>query len=132
LLSDRHRNLTALQTRSICRLHALLRELIPGGGPPRIRADRAAQLLRRVRPDTAVAIERKHMAIDLLAEVRRLDRDITAVKVRITDAVAASETSLTELFNATPRHQARLARAREQVLDAKRLRFRRPAISPSS
>lgn len=102
LLTDRHRNLTALRTRTICRLHALLRELIPGGGPLRIRADRAAQLLRGVRPDTAVTVERKRMAQDLLADVRRLDRDIAAVKVRIGEAVDASGTTLTELFGVGP------------------------------
>jgi transposase len=102
LLADRHRNLTALRTRTICRLHALLRELIAGGGPLRIRADRAAQLLRGVRPDTAVATERKRMAIDLLADVRRLDRDIAATKTRIAEAVDASGTTLTELFGVGP------------------------------
>ena len=83
LLADRHRNLTALRTRTVCRLHVLLRELIAGGGPLRIRADRAAALLRGVRPDDAVTVERKRMALDLLADVRRLDRDIAAIKVRI-------------------------------------------------
>jgi transposase len=102
LLADRHHNLTALRTRTVCRLHALLRELIPGGGPLRIRADRAAQLLRGVRPATAVETERKRMALDLLADVRRLDRDIAAVKARIADAVAASDTTLTELHGVGP------------------------------
>lgn len=102
LLADRHRNLTALRTRTVCRLHALLRELIPGGGPLRVRADRAAQLLRGVQPDNAVTAERKRMAQDLVVDVRRLDRDIVAVKVRITEAVDASGTTLTELFGVGP------------------------------
>jgi transposase len=102
LLADRHRNLTALRTRTICRLHALLRELIPGGGPLRIRADQAARLLRSIRPEDAVTAERKRMALDLLADVRRLDRDINAVKTRTRDAVAASGTTLTELHGVGP------------------------------
>jgi transposase len=102
LLADRHHNLTSLRTRTVCRLHALLRELIPGGGPLRIRADRAAQLLRRVHPTTAVETERKRMALDLLTDVRRLDRDIAAVKRRTAEAVAASGTTLTELHGVGP------------------------------
>jgi transposase len=102
LLSDRHRNLTALRTRTVCRLHALPRELIPGGGPLRVRADRAAQLLRGVRPDSAVTAERKQMAQDLVVDVRRLDRDIAAIKIRIAEAVDASGTTLTELFGVRP------------------------------
>jgi hypothetical protein len=68
----------------------LLRELIAGGGPLRIRADRASAMLRRVRPDTAVAAERKRLAHDLLADIRRLDLDIAAIKIRIAQAVTAS------------------------------------------
>ena len=102
LLADRHRQLTALRTRTVCRLHAVLRELIPGGGPLRIRADRAAQLLRKVHPATAVEVERKHLAQDLIVDVRRLDRDLAAVKVRINQAVVASGTTLTELHGVGP------------------------------
>lgn len=102
MLADRYRHLTALRTRTVCRLHALLRELVAGGGPLRIRADQASQMLRSVRPVTAVAAERKRMALDLLADVRRLDRDIAAVKIRIRDAVAASGTTLTELHGVGP------------------------------
>jgi transposase len=67
LLSDRHRHLTALGTRTVCRLHVLLRELTAGGGPLRIRADRASAILRGVRADSAVAAERQRLAHDLLA-----------------------------------------------------------------
>jgi transposase len=102
LLADRRRHLTGLRTQTVCRLHALLRELVPGGGPLRIRADRASELLRRVRPTTPVEAEREHLAQDLIVDVRRLDRDLAALKVRITDAVTASGTTLTELHGVGP------------------------------
>ena len=55
----------------------------------------AAKLLRTVRRRRArSAIERKRLAVELLADVRRLDRDLVAIKARITDAVAASNTTL--------------------------------------
>ena len=102
LLADRHRDLTSLRTQAACRLHVALRELIPGGAPLRLRADRAAALLRGVRPATAVAAERKRLAHDLLSDIRHLDRDIVAVKQRIADAVSASGTTLLELHGVGP------------------------------
>ncbi len=90
LLSDRHRDLVSLRTQTVCRLHVLLRELIPGGAPVRLRADRAAVLLRRVRPTSPVEVERKRLAQDLLVDIRRLDRDLGDVRARITAAIAAS------------------------------------------
>ena len=89
-------------TRTICRLHVLLRELIPGGAPLRLQADRATVLLRRVRPASTVELERKRLAQDLLGDIRRLDRDLEDLKGRITSAVAASGTRLTELHGVGP------------------------------
>jgi transposase len=97
LLADRHKDLTALRTQTACRLHVVLRELVAGGAPLRLQADRAGALLRGIRPSTAVEIERKRLAQDLLVDIRRLDRDIAAIKDRITDAVSASGTTLLEL-----------------------------------
>ena len=83
LLVDRYDDLVALRTQAACRLHVVLRELVAGGAPRRLSADRAAKLLRGVRPDGSVAIERKRLAVELLADVRRLDRDLAAIKTRI-------------------------------------------------
>ncbi len=102
LLADRHRDLTALRTQAACRLHVALRELIPGGAPLRLRADRASSLLRGVRPATVVETERKRLALDLVGDIRHLDRDIATVKQRITEAVAASGTSLLEIHGVGP------------------------------
>lgn len=66
LLSDRYRDLTALRTITACRLHVLLRELMAGGAPLRLGAERASELLRKVRPVTPVAVERKRIARDLV------------------------------------------------------------------
>jgi transposase len=102
LLADRHHDLVALRTKTACRLHAVLRELVAGGAPLRLKADRAAALLRTVRPSTTVEVERKRLAQDLLVDVRRLDRDIAAVKARIADAVAVADTSLLEIHGVGP------------------------------
>lgn len=102
LLVGRYDDLIALRTQAACRLHAVLRELVAGGAPLRLSADRAAKLLRGVRPVCLVTIERKRLATDLLADIRRLDRDVTAIKTRIADAVDASHTTLVELHGVGP------------------------------
>jgi transposase len=59
LLIDRYDSLVSLRTQATCRLHVVLRELIAGGAPRRLSANRAAKLLRSVHPAGLVAIERK-------------------------------------------------------------------------
>jgi transposase len=102
LLIDRYDDLIASRTQAACRLHVALRELVAGGAPRRLSSDRAAKLLRVVRPDGPVGAERKRLAHDVLVDIRRLDRDITAIKGRITDAVDRSGTTLGELHGVGP------------------------------
>ena len=45
LLARRHHQLTSSRTRTACRLHALLTDLIPGGSAPKLKANRAQQVL---------------------------------------------------------------------------------------
>jgi transposase len=65
-------------------------------------ANRANKLLRSVHPAGLVAIERKRLAVDLLADVRRLDQQLAATRSRITDAVEDSKTTLLELHGIGP------------------------------
>jgi transposase len=101
MLIDRYDDLVALRTQATCRLVAL-RELIAGGAPRRLGAERAAKLLRSIRPQGAAGVQRKRLALELLADVRRLDRDIATAKRRVADAVTASGTSLLELHGVGP------------------------------
>jgi len=102
LLAKRHHDLVAHRTRAICRLHTVLCLLVAGGLPRRLSATRAAAELRRIRPADAVGIERRRLAIELLAEVRDADRDLVALKARVTTAVASSSTTVTEVFGVGP------------------------------
>lgn len=102
LLAGRYDDLVSLRTQAACRLHAVLRELVAGGAPRRLSADRAAKLLRSVHPEGLVADERKRLAAELLADVRRLDRELVAIKTRIRDAVETSATALVELHGVGP------------------------------
>jgi transposase len=102
LLVGRYDDLVALRTQAACRVHAVLRELVAGGAPRRLSAEQAAKLLRRVRTDGPVAAQRRELSVDLLGDVRRLDRDLVAIKSRIRDAVEASGTTLREINGVGP------------------------------
>jgi transposase len=102
LLARRHHQLTAGRTRAICRLHAVLCEMIEGGLSKNLSAKRAADELRKLRPHDPIGIERKRIAAELLDEVRRLDRTLVELHERINDAVKLSRTSVTDVFGVGP------------------------------
>ena len=74
LLSERRDDLAAERTRTANRLHALLRDLIPGGAKRNLSAEQAAALLRGVHPVTAADTQRKQLSRELVADLRRLVR----------------------------------------------------------
>jgi transposase len=108
LLSDRRDDLVRQRTRTLNRLHVLLCDLLPGGAKRSLDADTAAALLRRLRPATAPARTRRQLAVDLVADLRALDRRITAVEERLRHAVTQSATTLIELFGVGPILAAKL------------------------
>jgi transposase len=102
VLAKRHHDLIAGRTRAICRLHTTLTYLVPGPLPKRLRAERAAQILRTIRPVSAIDLERKAVAADLLAEVRRCDRDLGELGRRLKTTVALSGSTITEIYGVGP------------------------------
>jgi transposase len=85
------------RTRTINRLHVLLAQLLPGGAPRRLSADTAATLLRGVRPRATGARTLRRLAVELVAEIRHLDRRIAARDTDIAAAVAEAGCTLAEL-----------------------------------
>jgi hypothetical protein len=77
LWARRHRNLSSTRTQIACRLHAVLCDLVAGGVPEEIYADKAASLLADVKPDGAVAAARVELAEELLDDLRRVDRQLS-------------------------------------------------------
>jgi transposase len=108
LLSERRGDLVAERTRALNRLHALLRDLVPGGVARTLSADRAARILRGVRPQGASARLRRGLASEILRDVRTLDRKIADLNGRIEAEVEASGTTLTEIFGVGPILAARI------------------------
>jgi transposase len=102
LLADRHHDLTGLCTQAICRLHALLCGLTPGGAGRLLSASQARRILRGVRPAGPVEIERKRMALELLGDVCRFDNQLLAINERIVEAVVASGTTVTDIHGSGP------------------------------
>jgi transposase len=102
LLARRHHQLTAGRTRAICRLHAVLCEMIAGGLSKNLSAKRAADELRKLRPCDEVGTERKRIAAEFLDEVRRIDRSLVELDARIRSAVKVSNTSVTDVFGVGP------------------------------
>src|SRR5215216_5648736 len=108
LLSERREDLVAERTRALNRLHALLRDLVPGGVARTLSADRAARILRGIRPKGASARLRRRLASEILRDVRTLDRKIADLNGRIEAEVEASGTALTQIFGIGPILAARI------------------------
>jgi transposase len=100
--SKRHRDLGRTRTQVVCRLHAVLGELIPGGVPKVITTARAARVLRALRPEGAVEAARCELAGALLDDLRRVDVQLGETRKKLAVTVAAAGTSLTGLFGVGP------------------------------
>jgi transposase len=98
LLADRRDELNQERRRVTNRLHRLLRDLVAGGAPTPLRVDTAARLLRRTRPTTAADQQRKALAHELLADLRRLDRQLAANRARCQELLAVRPSRLLDVF----------------------------------
>lgn len=102
LLAKRYHDLTARRTQSVCRLHAELCHFVEGGLPRLLSADRAAAELRRIRAHDSAEAQRRAICVELLAEVRLADRELDATYKRIVAAVAAANTTVTDVHGVGP------------------------------
>jgi transposase len=102
LLAKRNSDIGDRRTQVVARLHALLVDLAPGGIAKEINASDVDAFLARLSPMTPVEQLRYDLAVELLAEIRTLDAQLKASHRRIRTAVAASGTTVTELFGVGP------------------------------
>jgi transposase len=97
LLSDRRDQLSRERNRIVCRLHDRFRDLREGGAKLNLTADQAARLRKGIRPVGLVATQRRELARELLADLRRVDQQLTDIDRRIVAAVTATKTMLTDI-----------------------------------
>ena len=102
LLAKRHRDMARLRNKHCTRLHALLLELEPGGIGSVITVHKANRLLDTVVVDGEVIRHRVLIAHELVDDIARLDTALRASKKRISVAVAASGTTLTDIVGIGP------------------------------
>ena len=100
--SRRHRQLARIRTQPACRLHAVPCEITPGGVPRAITVARAAAIPGACPPAGPVAAAWHELAAGHLADLRRIDAQMREVRTKITVAVRASGTTLTEVFGVGP------------------------------
>ena len=100
--SKRHRDLGRLRTQLVCRLHAVLCGLLPGGVATELTAGQAAQLLASITTSDAVAVARRELAAQFTADLRGIDAQMRDTRAKLTVAVRAAGTSLTGLFGVGP------------------------------
>jgi transposase len=102
LLAKRNIDIGNHRTRVVCRLHNAVMELAPGGIAKELDASDAVALLDRIEPATPVEQARHDLAVELLADVQRLDAQLKESHRRIRVAVKASGTTLTDLYGVGP------------------------------
>lgn len=88
--------------RVVCRLHNLLIDLRPGGIGQELYASHAQRFLDDVCATTPAEHTRLELAHELLADIRVLDDQLKASHRRIRPVVAASNTSVTDLYGIGP------------------------------
>ena len=102
LLSDRRHELVGLRTQAACRLHRLLRELIPGGAATNLKAEKAFALISDIQPDDPAGQMRLEIALDHIEDIMRLDRKLDDCNKRIIAEIKATGTTLTRVYGIGP------------------------------
>ncbi len=102
LLDERRDNVTTQRTRLSNQLHALLRDLVPGGAATHLTATAASRLLTTVRSVGPVEAARKQLARDLIAEVRDADRRLKTLTAQIAENVMQHGTRLPQVDGIGP------------------------------
>jgi len=98
----RYHDLARLRTQVVCRLHAVVCELVPGGVRKYLRASQATDVLDRIVADSPVAQAKLELARELVADLERIDAQRREAKRRTARAVAATRTSINDVYGVGP------------------------------
>ena len=97
-VTEHRDDMVRARTQLINRLHAVMVKRVPSGLARGLSAEAATEALRRARPRDTLGRTLRAIAVDQVAELRRLDRRIAEATQTIGDAVTASGTTLTNLL----------------------------------
>lgn len=97
ILDERRTDLVKQNGRLVNQLHAVLRELLPGGIERDFATEDAATQLKRLRPETAADAMRKNIALEIVGDLRRIRFQIDDLTTRIKTELAASGTQLAKI-----------------------------------
>lgn len=102
VLDDRRRSLLSAKSRLVNQLHAVLRQLLPGGADLDLDSEKAAVLLRRFVPETPADVTRHRIALELVGDLRRLDVQLADISERTETTLADCDSTLTTIFGCGP------------------------------
>jgi transposase len=108
LLDERRSNVSTQRTRLVNQLHAVFRNLLPGGAPKDLTATIASGLLAGIRPVGPVEAARKQLARDLVVEIRQADQRLKVLTAQIAQTVAATGSHVIEVDGIGPVVSGRL------------------------
>ncbi|MEV0464242.1 IS110 family transposase [Nocardia tengchongensis] len=108
MLADRRDELGRSRTETVCRLHRLLLELIPGGAKTFLSARQARELIAAITPSDAAARVRLRLVVELIEDLETIDRKTKAADKELRQLVTERGSTLMELHGIGPSSAARL------------------------
>jgi transposase len=102
LILARRWRIVSTRQRTLVAIHEQLVKLIPGGVARNLSANKTAAVLRKIRPTDPVAAMRRHTVVELLAELRTLDRKRKTINTELEQALADYGTCLTNIDGIGP------------------------------
>jgi transposase len=102
LILERRWRIVSTRQRVLVGIHEQLVKLVPGGVSRNLSANKTAAALRKIRPTDPVAAMRRLTVVELLAELRSLDRKCKTIDAELGQALAAYGTCLTDIDGIGP------------------------------
>lgn len=102
MLAKAHLDLGRAKNREACRLHALVCDMIPGGIRKEAVVSQAEALLASITATSTVQRQRLELAHEILDDIVRIETQLAHSRRRISVAVRASSTTLTDLYGVGP------------------------------
>ena len=97
LLVERRWHIVDTRQKTLVRIHEQLVRLQPGGYSKQLSADKVAKLLRSIRPTDDVSAQRRQVVKELLADLRRLDKQRKQINAELDQALDDYGTSLLDI-----------------------------------